>query len=50
MTHNHGKGTKANPGWFYGFRADVWQAHALAVYAADLQHHGTHTTPEEAPF
>lgn len=32
---NHGKGTKAKPGWFYGFRADVWQAYALAVYAAD---------------
>ena len=32
---NHGKGTKASPGWFYGFRADVWQAYALAVYAAD---------------
>ncbi len=32
---NHGKGTKADPGWFYGFRADVWQAYALAVYAAD---------------
>lgn len=32
---NHGKGTKAEPGWFYGFRADVWQAYALAVYAAD---------------
>lgn len=32
---NHGKGTKAAPGWFYGFRADVWQAYALAVYAAD---------------
>lgn len=36
---NHGKGTKAEPGWFYGFRADIWQAYALAVYAADL-HHG----------
>ena len=32
---NHGKGTKADPGWFYGFRADVWQAYALAVYVAD---------------
>jgi len=33
---NHGKGTKADPGWFYGFRADIWQAYALAVYAADI--------------
>lgn len=32
---NHGKGTKANPGWFYGFARDVWQAYALAVYVAD---------------
>ena len=32
---NHGKGTKAAPGWFYGFAADVWQAYALAVFVAD---------------
>jgi len=34
---NHGKGTKAEPGWFHGFRADVWQAYALAVYVADVR-------------
>jgi hypothetical protein len=32
---NKGKGTKAAPGFFYGFRGDVWQAFALAAYVAD---------------
>lgn len=33
---NRGKGTKAEPGWFYGFTGDIWQAYALAVYVADI--------------
>jgi len=33
---NHGKGTKKEPGWFYGFSKDIWQAYAVGITYYDI--------------
>ena len=35
-TPNGGKGSKGDQGWFYGFRADIWSAYAVAITYYDL--------------
>jgi hypothetical protein len=44
---NYGKGTKKEPGFFYGFRADVWSGFAICVTYKEL-HMTLHVT--DLPF
>lgn len=33
---NNGKGSKKEQGWFYGFKADIWQSYAIGITYYEL--------------
>ena len=41
-TRNKGKGVKAKPGFFYGFKSDIWAAFALAAVFHDTKNLSRH--------